>query len=95
MENRERIYYAMGSHPEFDQKVVGWLQGLKAQAPRHGKQPPQEMIALDHVLHDMRLYKSRTESALMREAGRIAARRRCGPCATPGPAATNTRSLPS
>ena len=73
MENRERIYYAMGAHPEFDQKVVGWLQALKSQAPRQGRQPPQEMVALDHVLHDMRLYKSRVEIGLMREAGRIAA----------------------
>jgi Xaa-Pro aminopeptidase len=73
MENRERIYYAMGSHPEFDQKVVGWLQALKSQAPRQGTQSPQEMIALDHVLHDMRLYKTRVETGLMREAGRIAA----------------------
>lgn len=73
MENRERIYYAMGAHPEFDQKVVGWLQTLKSQAPRQGRQPPQEMIALDHVLHDMRLYKTRVETGLMREAGRIAA----------------------
>jgi Xaa-Pro aminopeptidase len=73
MENRERIYYAMGAHPEFDQKVVGWLQALKSLAPRQGRQPPQEMIALDHVLHDMRLYKSRVEVGLMREAGHIAA----------------------
>jgi Xaa-Pro aminopeptidase len=73
MENRERIYYAMGAHPEFDQKVVAWLQALKSQAPRQGRHPPQEMIALDHVLHDMRLYKSRGEIRLMHEAGRIAA----------------------
>jgi Xaa-Pro aminopeptidase len=72
MENRERVYYAMGTHPEFDQKVLGWLQTLRGQA-RHGKHPPQEMIALDHVLHDMRLYKSRVETGLMRESGRIAA----------------------
>ena len=31
------------------------------------------MIALDHVLHDMRLYKSRVELQMMRIAGRIAA----------------------
>jgi Xaa-Pro aminopeptidase len=72
MENRERVYYAMGTHPEFDQKVLGWLQTLRGQA-RHGKHPPLEMIALDHVLHDMRLYKSRVEAGLMRESGRIAA----------------------
>jgi Xaa-Pro aminopeptidase len=72
LENRAKVYYAMGTHPEFDQRVLGWLQGLRNQA-RNGRHPPQEMVALDHVLHDMRLYKSRVELGLMREAGRIAA----------------------
>jgi Xaa-Pro aminopeptidase len=71
MEGR-RVYYAMGTHPEFDQRVLGWLQGLRTQG-RQGKHPPQEMIALDHVLHDMRLYKSRVELDLMRESAKIAA----------------------
>ena len=35
---------------------------------------PQEIVALDHVLHDMRLFKSRAEVDTMREAARIAAR---------------------
>jgi Xaa-Pro aminopeptidase len=72
MENRERVFYAMGTHPEFDQRVVGWLNSLRAQA-RHGRHPPQEFVALDHVLHDMRLYKSRAELDLMSEAARIGA----------------------
>lgn len=72
MENRERVFYAMGTHPEFDQRVLGWLQTLRGQA-RHGRHPPQEMVALDHVLHDMRLYKSRVETGLMRESARIGA----------------------
>jgi Xaa-Pro aminopeptidase len=70
MENRARVYYAMGTHPEFDQRVVGWVNQLRNQA-RNGRHPPQEIVALDHVLHDMRLYKSRTEVDLMREAARI------------------------
>ncbi|MEO8316603.1 MAG: aminopeptidase P N-terminal domain-containing protein [Pseudomonadota bacterium] len=72
MENRERVFYAMGTHPEFDQRVLGWLQVLRNQA-RNGKHPPLEMVAMDHVLHDMRLYKSRVETGLMRESARIAA----------------------
>jgi len=72
MENRTAVYYAMGVHPEFDQRVVGWVNQLRAQA-RHGRHPPHEFVALDHILHDMRLYKSRAELALMREAARIAA----------------------
>jgi len=70
MENRAKVFYAMGTHPEFDQRVVGWVNGLRAQA-KHGRHPPLEFVALDHVLHDMRLYKSRGELDLMREAARI------------------------
>ena len=70
MENRAKVFYAMGTHPEFDQRVVGWVNGLRAQA-KHGRHPPLEFVALDHVLHDMRLFKSRGELDLMREAARI------------------------
>ena len=48
----------MGVYPDFDQRVVGWVNTLRAQA-RAGAHPPQEFVALDHVLHDMRLFKSR------------------------------------
>ncbi len=72
MENRARVYYAMGTHPEFDQRVVGWVNQLRGEA-RHGRHPPQEIVALDHVLHDMRLFKSRAELDVMREAARIGA----------------------
>ncbi len=72
LENREKVYYAMGTHPDFDQRVVGWVNGLRAQA-KHGRHAPQEFVALDHVLHDMRLYKSRAEIEMMREAARIGA----------------------
>ncbi len=71
MENCSRVYYTMGIHPEFDQRVIGWVNGLKARA-RTGIQPPQEFVALDHLLHDMRLFKSRPELDAMRHAARIA-----------------------
>ena len=72
LENRTKVFYAMGTHPEFDQRVVGWVNGLRTQA-RNGRLPPQEIVALDSVLHDMRLFKSRGEVDTMREAARIAA----------------------
>ena len=72
MENRTKVFYSMGMYPEFDQRVVGWVNGLRTQA-RNGRHPPHEIVALDHFLHDMRLYKSRVEIGLMREAARIAA----------------------
>ncbi len=71
MESCPRVYYTMGLSAEFDQRVIGWVNGLKAQA-RAGVQPPQEFVALDHLLHDMRLYKSRGEADLMRRSAEIA-----------------------
>ena len=32
MENCSRVYYTMGLHQEFDQRVIGWVSGLKAQS---------------------------------------------------------------
>jgi len=61
----------MGLNAEFDHRVIGWINGLKAQA-RAGVQPPQEFVALDHLLHDMRLFKSRNEVGLMRRSAEIA-----------------------
>jgi Xaa-Pro aminopeptidase len=72
LEGRERVFYTMGLNQEFDQRVVGWVNSLRAQA-RSGLHPPQEFVALDHALHDMRLFKSRGEIGLMRRAGQIAA----------------------
>ena len=71
MENCPRVYYTMGLDADFDHRVIGWVNGLKAQA-RAGIQPPQEFVALDHVLHDMRLFKSRNEATLMRRSAEIA-----------------------
>jgi len=72
LENRTRVYYTMGAYADFDQRVVGWVNGLRTQA-KNGRHPPQELVALAHLLHDMRLYKSRGELDLMRTAARIAA----------------------
>jgi Xaa-Pro aminopeptidase len=38
---------------------------------------PIEFLALDHFLHDMRLYKSRAEVAVMRRAARLSAQSHC------------------
>ncbi len=71
MERCERVYYTMGISAEFDHRVIGWVNGLKSQA-RAGIHPPQEFVALDHLLHDMRLYKSREEVSLMQRSADIA-----------------------
>jgi len=73
LERRSRVYYAMGVHHDFDQRVVGWVNTLRAQG-HQGTTTPHEFVALDHLLHDMRLYKSRPELDTLRRAAQIAGR---------------------
>ena len=73
LENRTKVYYTMGAYPEFDQRIVGWVNGLRSQS-KPGRVLPPEFVSLAHVLHDMRLFKSRSEIDLLRESARIAAR---------------------
>ena len=72
LEERERVFFAMGSDPAFDKRVSDWVHRVRSRA-RAGVHGPIEFLALDHFLHDMRLYKSRTEVALMRRAARLSA----------------------
>jgi Xaa-Pro aminopeptidase len=71
LESRNRVYYTMGAYAEFDQQLTEWVKSLKNRESS-GIHTPHEFIALDHILHDMRLYKSRAEIAAMRKAARIA-----------------------
>ena len=85
IEQRSRIYYSMGTHPDFDPRIVSWVNGLRVQARQRAGRP-QEFVALSHVLDDMRLYKSRAEQASLRRAAQIAvgAHRRAMRFARPG-----------
>ncbi len=73
LENRERVYYAMGCNQDFDRQVMEWINLLRKQS-RAGVHTPGEFIDLDHQLHDMRLYKSAAEVKAMRTAAQISAR---------------------
>ncbi len=85
LEDREKVFHIMGRYPEFDQKLMGWVNQIKAQS-RSGVHVPYEFVSLDHLLHDMRLYKSRAEISLMKKAARIsvAAHKRAIKACRPG-----------
>jgi Xaa-Pro aminopeptidase len=73
LESRERVFYTMGSFPEFDRHVMDWVNRIR-QGARAGARTPDEFITLEHLLHDMRLYKSRSEIRVMRAAAKVACR---------------------
>ena len=70
MENKTRVFYTMGIHADFDQRLTGWINQLK-QRVRMGVNAPGEFVALDHPLHEMRLYKSAYEIRMMKKAAKI------------------------
>jgi len=73
LENREKVYCIMGRDKEFDTRLIAWINGLREQV-RSGIHTPGEFVALDHLLHDMRLYKSAAEVKNMRHAAEVSAR---------------------
>ncbi|MEQ4575532.1 MAG: Xaa-Pro aminopeptidase [Gammaproteobacteria bacterium] len=73
LEGRSRVYYHFGRDADFDLKLIGWVNRVRAQV-RHGAQPPHEFLELGHLLHEQRLFKSRDEIALMQRAADISVR---------------------
>ncbi len=72
LEGRDRVYYSMGKRLEFDKRIMDWINVLRAKA-RSGAHPPGEFSDLDHIVHDMRLYKSAAELRIMQQAASISA----------------------
>lgn len=72
IEGRARVYYDIGRDADFDARIMGWVNRIRAQV-RMGAQPPGEFLTLNTLLHDMRLVKSAAEIKLMRRAGEISA----------------------
>ena len=71
LRDKERIYYDLGRDPMFDQRLIGWLNDFRGKA-RKTFHAPEEIHALDHMLHDMRVYKSREELSVMRRSAKVA-----------------------
>ena len=44
----------VGAYAEFDQRITEWLKSLRSREAS-GIHTPHEFVALDHILHDMRL----------------------------------------
>ena len=76
IEGRSRLYYPLGKDAQFDSQIMEWVQVIRSKV-RTGAQPPGEFVALEHFLHDMRLYKSANEIRVMARAGEISAEAHC------------------
>jgi Xaa-Pro aminopeptidase len=72
IEGRERVYYSMGRSPDFDARLMGWVNNIRGKAAS-GAVPPGEFTDLNHMLHELRLVKSAAELRVMRRAAALTA----------------------
>jgi Xaa-Pro aminopeptidase len=85
LENREKVFCSMGRHPEFDTKLMEWVNEVRAKS-RNGVSAPGEFVDLNHLLHEMRLFKRPEEIRLMKRAAKVStqAHRRAMQTCRPG-----------
>ena len=72
IEGTNKVYYSMGLDAQFDAHVMEWINVIRSKV-RSGAHPPGEFVALEHALHELRLYKSGVEIKLMTQAAEISA----------------------
>lgn len=66
------VFHAFGQNPSWDQRVNGWINGVREQI-RKGVSAPGGIRDIRSLLDEMRLIKDSGELAVMREAARISA----------------------
>lgn len=71
LNSRERLYMTQGVHPGFEQRLLSRLNDLRMRG-RHAA-PPEHIVSINSVVHEMRLRKSDGELALMRQAAATSA----------------------
>jgi len=83
--NQEALHTPVGADPEWDQRVAGWLNAVRAKV-RTGVTAPDRIHDVRATVNDMRLFKDDHELAVMRRAAEIssAAHARAMRTATPG-----------
>jgi Xaa-Pro aminopeptidase len=70
LENRDRVYFPIGHDPGLDRHVMAAVNDVRSRA-RTGVQAPYEFVALEHELHEQRLFKAPAEIRLMRKAAEV------------------------
>lgn len=76
LRGRARIVYTLGVSAAWDQRVLGWINGLRA-ASRRGPAAPESIVSVEASLHEQRLIKSPAELAMMAHASRVSAEAHC------------------
>ena len=72
LQNKDRLFYRIGQHAEFDARVAKWIATASGES-RRGTSAPAQVIQLDRIVDEMRLHKDANEIELMQIASDISA----------------------
>jgi len=72
LENTNEIFYSLGSNVDWDARITGWLNSVRAQK-KAGVGAPSIIKDLSVIIHEARLFKSPDEIKLMKKASEISA----------------------
>ena len=67
LDGKQTVNYPIGVDKELDRQVMAAVNTLRGKT-RTGAKPPEEFVALDRLVHEMRLFKSPDEIQTMRRA---------------------------
>ncbi|MDA9660784.1 Xaa-Pro aminopeptidase [Gammaproteobacteria bacterium] len=70
LEGAKNIYFSMSAPCGVDSKISSWVEDIRKNT-RSGAEPPQNLLSLDSILHEMRLIKESDEMDLMKQAANI------------------------
>jgi|TARA_B100001971_G_C18257454_1_gene583409 Xaa-Pro aminopeptidase len=70
IEGKDKLYYAMGVNRDFDNKIIEWVNSISSKK-KYGAEPPGEFVQLGQFLHELRLFKSKQEITLLKQAANI------------------------
>ena len=73
LENKGKVFYPMGRNSDLDHHLLEWLNHIRSQS-RSGITAPAELVSLEQILHEMRLFKSASEIKLMKRAAEVSAK---------------------
>jgi Xaa-Pro aminopeptidase len=70
LDGAKNIYFSMSAPCGVDAKISSWVEDIRKNT-RSGAEPPQNLLSLDSILHEMRLIKEGDEMDLMKQAANI------------------------
>ena len=71
LKDKDSLFYRIGQKAEFDENITKWLK--KAEKKHRNGRVPVQIVQLNHILDEMRLYKAPEEIELMQIASNISA----------------------